>query len=346
MKRASVSDVSRRAGVSTATVSRVLNAPEKVLPETRERVLAAIKELNFVKSAAAFSLKARQSHNVLVVATKIGNIFYSKLFQGVQRRAEESGYSVIITSRDAGYSDPVLERLRTGRVDGVIILDAASLASEEYDFLRSSYQGTPPLVGFSEKPGLLPFPHILVDNFQPSYDLTRYLIDLGHRDIGVVQAPSYLPVRLERLGGFLQAMKDAGLTVREENVFEGGFESDAGHRVARELLGRERRPTAMMCSNDEMAMGMISDLVRAGVRVPDDMSVIGFDDCTLADVYSPPLTTMAQPRERIGREAMDLLLRVMADPNTPSDTIVRLDTVPKFRGSAAPPRKAAEGAPM
>jgi LacI family transcriptional regulator, repressor for deo operon, udp, cdd, tsx, nupC, and nupG len=338
MKRASVSDVSRRAGVSTATVSRVLNDPDKVSETTREKVLAAIKELDFVKSAAAFSLKARRSHNVLVAVNKIGNIFYSKMFQGVQRRAEENGYSVIITSRADGLNHPVLERLRTGRVDGVILLDPMSLAADDLEFLYASYQGTPPIVGFSENPNLLSYPHVFVDNFRPAYELTRHLIDLGHRDIGVVQAPEHLPVRLERLNGFLKAMHDAGLEVREENVFAGGFESDAGHRVAQALLARERMPTAIVCSNDEMAMGMISDLVAVGVRVPEDLSVTGFDDCTLADVYSPPLTTVAQPRERIGAEAMDLLLRILGDPSTPPDTVVTLDTIMCIRGSTAPPR--------
>ncbi len=339
MKRARVTDVSSLAGVSTATVSRVLNDPEKVAEATRDKVLAAIKELNFVKSAAAFSLKAQQSHNVLVVASSIGNSFYSKMFQGVQRRAEENGYSVIITSRTGGPNHPILERLKTGRVDGVIVLDPTTLAAEDFEYLQTTYQGTPPVVGFSEKPGLLPYPHIYVDNFRPAYDLTRYLIELGHRDIGVVQAPSYLPVRLERLGGFLRAMEDSGLAVPKQNIFEGGFESDAGHDVARVLLERGSMPTAIVGSNDEMAMSMISDLVLAGVRVPQDLSVTGFDDCNLADVYSPPLTTVAQPRVRIGEEAMELLLRVLADPATPPDTVVELDTVPRYRGSAAPPRQ-------
>ena len=342
MKRASVTDVSRRAGVSTATVSRVLNAPEKVSEKTRERVLKAIKELSFVKNATAFSLKAQQSHNVLVVVSNVGNIFYSKMFQGVQLRAEDNGYSVIITSRAAGLHMPVLERLRTGRVDGVIALDPAPLADADLEFLEAFYRQTPPIVGFSEKPGLLPYPHILVDNFKPSYELTRYLIDLGHRDIGVVQAPDYLAVRGERLGGFMKAMADAGLDVPDRNIFEGGFESPAGHNVARALLerGRADMPTAMVCSNDEMAMGMISDLVKAGIRVPEDLSVVGFDDCTLADVYSPPLTTVAQPRARIGEEAMDLLLRIMADPATPADTVVTLDTIARMRDSTAAPRSA------
>ncbi len=339
MKRASVTDVSRRAGVSTATVSRVLNDPGKVSEPTREKVLAAIKELDFVKSAAGFSLKARRSHNVLVVVRNIGNIFHSKMFQGVQKRAEENGYSVIITSR-AGPHHPVLERLRTGRVDGVLILDPTIISAKDAAFLSSYYQGTPPIVGFTESPGFLPYPHVFVDNFQPAYELTRHLIELGHRDIGVVQAPRDLPVRHERLNGFMKAMHDAGLAVPEENMFEGGFESDAGHEVARILLERDRIPTAMVCANDEMAMGMISDLVMAGIRVPEDLSVTGFDDCTLADVYSPPLTTMAQPREQIGAEAMDLLLRILGDPTTPPDTVVTLETTPCIRGSTAPPRMA------
>ncbi len=338
MKRASVTDVSRRAGVSTATVSRVLNDPQKVSEETREKVLAAIKDLNFVKSATAFSLKSQQSHNVLVVVSNIGNIFYSKMFQGVQNRAEENGYSVIIASRERGLHHPVLEPLRTGRVDGALILDPTALAAEDLAFIKTAYAETPPLVGFSEKRGFLPFPHVFVDNFQPAYELTRYLVGLGHRDIGVVQAPAHLPVRGERLGGFLAAMRDAGLAVRPENVFEGGFESDSGHRVASALIARADRPTAILCSNDEMAMGMISDLVRAGIGVPEDISATGFDDCTLADVYSPPLTTVAQPRERIGIEAMDLLLRILADPTVPLDTAVALETEMRIRGTTAPPR--------
>ena len=338
MKRASVSDVSRRAGVSTATVSRVLNDPEKVSEATRTKVLDAIKELNFVKSAAAFSLKARQSHNVLVVVSNIGNAFYSKIFQGVQSRAEENGYSIIITSRAGSSSDPVLERLRTGRVDGVIILDSATLADEEFELMRASYQDTPPIVGFSEKAGLVPYPHVLVENVSPSYELTKHLISLGHRDIGVVLGPRDLAVSHERLKGFRMAMEEAGLAVPEHNVFEGGFESTFGHAVAAELLKRGHLPTALVCANDELAMGMISDLAKAGIRVPDDLSVTGFDDCTLADVYAPPLTTMAQPRERIGIETMDLLLRILADPTTPADTVVRLDTIACYRSSTARPR--------
>lgn len=338
MKRARVSDVSRQAGVSTATVSRVLNDPEKVSPETREKVLAAIKALNFVKSATAFSLKARQSHNVLVVVAGIGNIYYSKIFQGVQTRAEENGYNVIITSPKGGQYDSVINRLRTGRVDGVILLDGYFLDPDDFDFLKSLYQGTPPVVGFAEKPGLLPYPHIFIDNFRPTYELARHLIGLGHKTIGFMQAPVNLPVRQERLDGFRKAMTDAGLEVDEQNIFVGGFQPEDGRRVAQALLQRKDRPTAMLCSNDETAMGLISDLVKAGIKVPDDLSVIGFDDCTLADVYSPPLTTMAQPHERIGQEAMDLLLRIIGDGTTPLDTVVPLDTKIRIRNTTAPPR--------
>jgi LacI family repressor for deo operon, udp, cdd, tsx, nupC, and nupG len=338
MKRASVSDVSRRAGVSTATVSRVLNDPDKVLPRTREKVLAAIEELNFVKSATAFSLKAQRSHNVLVVVSDIGNTYYSKLLQSVLIRAEENGYNVIITSRESGQHDTVLDRLRTGRVDGVVFLDGYSLSAEDFAFLRTFYLGTPPIVGFAEKPGLLPYPHVFVDNFTPVYELTRYLIGLGHKRIGFIEAPSRLPVRLERLDGFRQAMCDAGLEICETDILEGGFTSDVGQRVAASLLERGNLPTAVMCSNDDTAMGLISTMVEAGIAVPEALSVVGFDDCTLADVYSPPLTTVAQPREQIGKTAMDILFRIMADVTTPLDTVVTLETEMRIRGSAAPPR--------
>lgn len=337
MKRASVTDVSRLAGVSTATVSRVLNDPEKVLEPTRAKVLAAIEELHFVKSATGFSLKAQQSNNVLVVVSSVGNIYYSEIFEALKIRAEDAGYNIIITSPSGGTRDSVLDRLRTGRVDGVIILDGYTISPEDYDFLTNFYQGTPPIVGFAEKRGILPFPQVFIDNYAAAHQMTRYLIDAGHTHIGHIPGPANYPPSGERLRGFRDAMAASGLSVADDDIFEGGFKSLVGRKAAHALLARTTMPTAIFCANDESAMGLISELVQNGIDVPGRISVAGFDDCSLSDVYSPPLTTLAQPRGAIGTTAMDLLLEVMHNPDAPREKVVVLDVTLMARKTVAPP---------
>lgn len=338
MKRSSVSDVSRRAGVSTATVSRVLNAPERVAEGTRKRVLEAIDELNFVKSAAALSLKSQRSNNVLIVVNGVGNIFYSEIFEGAQRRAEANGYNVIITGiTDEGGHDQILERLRTGRVDGVIMLDGFKFAEADYELLYEIYHGTPPIVGFSEKPEQLHHPHVFIDNCSASYNATRYLIEKGHTKIGHIMGPERLQVTSERLAGFEKAMGEARLEIRRDWILPGRFDPDGGSEAAKKLLALKDMPTAMFCCTDEVAMGLISELARAGVAVPGDLSVMGFDNIALSEVYSPPLTTMAQPRHRIGEATIDLLLGIV-NQRISGNRVVQLDVELIERESVAAPR--------
>lgn len=328
MKRASVSDVSKRAGVSTATVSRVLNSPERVATPTRDRVLEAIQELNFVKSATAFSFKSQTTKNILVAVNNVGNIFYSEIFEGLQRRANAHGYNIIIKSPSLEEgSDPINEALRTGSVDGVITLDDYFPLEDDFALLRKIYQGTPPIVGFAERPDYLPYPHVYVDNRTAAKTLTQHMIDRGHTHIGHLPGPVGKSASSERKAGFLLAMSGAGLTVNPEDIYESGFHRDVGRRVARRLARRQAMPTAVFCANDETAMGFISEMSTLGISVPDDISVVGFDNNSFADVYVPALTTIAQPRGEIGVSAMDLLYDVMTNPRANKNKVVEL----KFR---------------
>jgi len=341
MKRASVSDVSRRAGVSTATVSRVINDPQRVAEKTRAKVLKAIKELDFVKSAAGFSLKSQTSNNVLVVVQNVGNIYYSPIFEGLQHRAETNGYNIIITTPSVSLTEEtVLSRLRTGKVDGIIILDDYTISEADIDNLRRYYQATPPIVGFTEAAGGLPYPHVYINNRTAARTMTRHLIEAGHSHIGHLPGPSGYAVRAERLAGFLDAMREAGLSVADADIYPGGFHRQIGRRVAAEIATRDRpMPTAIFCANDETAMGLICEMARRGIRVPDDLSVVGFDDIILADVYVPPLTTMSQPRSQIGASAMELLLDILRNPAGSAERRVELKTELRVRDSVAPPRR-------
>lgn len=325
MKRHSISDVAKRAGVSTATVSRVINLPDQVAEKTRKRVQIAIEELDYAKSAAAFSLKARKTHNILVSVTNVGSIFWSEVFEGLQMRAEETGYNLVLVSHTPNRgADHILESLRSGRVDGAVVLHSEAISPEVETRIFQLYSGTPPVVGFSEKPGTLRCPHIFINNRAASRTLVRHLIDAGHSRIGHITGPEGLPVTNERLGGFMDEMKAAGLHVRPEDVMKGEFHRDAGRRVARQLARRGDAPTAIFCANDDVAMGLISELWMLGIKVPEDISVVGFDNNALADVYVPPLTTIAQPRHQIGEAAMDLLLDVIADPNSHGRRVIEL----------------------
>jgi len=340
MKRASISDVAHRAGVSTATVSRVLNAPDRVSEKTRERVVAAIAELNFVKSATAFSFKVSQTHNILAMVANIGSIYYSEVFEGMQRKAEEHGYSVIISSTPPGqkFSEDVTDRLRSGRVDGVIVLDGAEILQDDYDTLKKIYSGTPPLVGFSEKRNHLLYPHVLIDNRKASRIITQQLIDAGHKKIGHITAPPDFAVAGEREAGFRLALEAAGLTVDDRFIFKGGFHSPSGRQAVREMLKLEDQPTALFCANDELAMGAIAELHEAGIRVPQDFSIVGYDDIVLAEHYVPALTTMRQPRHDIGAATMALLLDVMRSPEAGDQRVVEKELHLIVRDSVAPPK--------
>lgn len=325
MKRASIGDVARHAGVSTATVSRAINAPESVTEKTRRKVEAAIAALHYVQSETAKNFKKQRSNAVLVVAHDIGNIYYSELFRGIQRRAEASQYSITITNpTPGGTQDVIFAHLRTAKVDGVIILSGYEVAGADLDLLTKLYSGTPPIVGLSEERGYLQIPNILIDNERAGYLAGRHLIEMGHKKIAHAYGPHRAPVRRARANGLRRALIEAGIAPRKEYFFEGGFNSIGGRAAAQSWLSLKDRPTAIFCGNDEAAMGFVSQLSKYGLSVPEAVSVMGFDDIVLAETYVPALTTIHQPKEEMGRQAMGLLLDIIERRNIDAHPVVEL----------------------
>lgn len=312
MKRPSIGDVARQAGVSTATVSRAINAPETVTEKTRRKVNEAVTALHYVQSETARNFKKQRANAVLVVANDIGNIYYSEIFRGIQRRAEASNYSITITNPSpGGTQELILSNLRTAKVDGVIILSGHEITEHDLAFLKKLYAGTPPIVAMCEERGYMRVPHILIDNERAGYVAGRHLIEMGHTRIGHAYGPHRTPVRRARANGLRRAMSEAGIPVNDTWFFEGGFSAIGGRAAAQSFLSLKERPTAIFCANDEAAMGFISQLHRYGVSVPGDLSVMGFDDIVLADTYVPGLTTVHQPKEEMGRHAMNLVLDII-----------------------------------
>lgn len=325
MKRPAIGDVARHAGVSTATVSRALNAPETVTEKTRRKVLEAVDALHYVQSETARNFKMQRANAVLVVAHDIGSIYYSELFRGIQRRAHASNYTISITNPSpGGTQDLILSNLRTAKVDGVIILSGHRITSEDFSLVRKLYSGTPPIVALGEERGDLKVPHILIDNEHAGYIAGRHLIEMGHTSIGHLYGPHNTPVRRARANGLRRALSEAGLGVRPEFFFESGFDSGLGRSAAQTFLSLKERPTAVFCANDLAAMGFMHEVHTYGLRIPEDISVLGFDDIVLADCYIPALSTIHQPKDEIGRRAMNLLLDIIDKRNTEPMPVIEL----------------------
>ncbi|WP_127144978.1 LacI family DNA-binding transcriptional regulator [Pelagibacterium montanilacus] len=336
MKRASIADVARHAGVSTATVSRALNTPDQVTEATLARVEAAIDALDYVRSETARSFKTQRSRMIMVVARNIGNIYYSELFRGVQRRAEALDHEIMIASPMHTSTDALIAaHLRTGRVDGVVVLSGLEASRVNTSVLREHYGGPPPIVGIGEERGHLALPHILVDNERAGYLAGKHLLAMGHTAIAHIPGPEGTPVRRARAGGLVRALAEAGLAPAWPEAFEGGFSIQTGRGAAQTMSARPDRPTAIFCANDEVALGFIAEATRLGIRVPKEVSVVGFDDIVFAEAAIPALTSIRQPREAMGMRAMDLVLALIEGER--AEEMIELPLELVERDSVCPP---------
>jgi LacI family transcriptional regulator, repressor for deo operon, udp, cdd, tsx, nupC, and nupG len=330
---ARIKDVARIANVSTATVSRALATPERVSATTRARVMEAVAKIGYVPNPAARSLRSQRTHMVLVVLPDLGNIFFSKILRGIEEELFNAGYGMIIGNLDG--SPEKEERFAafaaSGQVDGVLLLNG-------HLFRRSrngpSAKASVPLVALCEAIEGADIPQIEVDNRKAAHRMTRYLASLGHRHIGYVCGPGGNVLEKERFRGYREALEDVGAAFDASRVWPGDYTLEAGSLVGRQLIARERRPTAVFCSNDEMAIGLVRTLALAGIRVPQDISVAGFDDIEFAAMANPALTTVRQPRRELGRTGAAVLLDLMQGRSSPSR--IRLETELVARASTAP----------
>jgi len=313
-----IQDVARAAGVSAATVSRVLSAPEKVSETTRERVTAAVLETGYTINQAARSLRMKAARTILMAAPNIGNPYYSTITDAVIGEAAERGYGVLVTSRIG--DDPSLwlrDYLLSTRADGLLLFDGA------LDTNRLHGLSLPLVAAYDE----LPDPKVnsvITDNREAAQRAVEHLIALGHRAIGNIALPPRNQTTSERLIGFRAALSAAGISVREDWLVPGNYDMASGRRAAEHFLTLAERPTAVFCANDEMAIGFIHRMRQAGVHCPADISVIGFDDTAVAEFYDPPLTTMRQPREDIGRMAARTVIDIIEGHTGPDPVHVVL----------------------
>ena len=334
-KRVTRNDVAARAGVPPSTVSYVINnGPRPVSPSARERVLKAISELGYHPSDVARSLRTRRTLTIGLVIPDAANPYYGELARAVEEVSFKNGYTVIL-----GHSSHLLERelryaqvLRSKQVDGAIFHPSTSDLEPIHSLGQAGIQ-----VVVLER--LVPgYPCIVADDERGGYLATRHLLDLGHRRIGCIVRAGDPTTSSARVDGYRTALAEKGLKLDERFIVASEFEYAAGEKAARQLLRLHGRPTAVVAHNDIMAIGAMKAFGDSGLRIPEDVSIVGFDDIALASYAHPPLTTVSNPKDQMGRAAAELLLRLlsheMVDWSNPSPLPVHL----VVRGSTAPPR--------
>jgi LacI family repressor for deo operon, udp, cdd, tsx, nupC, and nupG len=306
---ANIRDIAALAGVSVATVSRALSRPEVVKSETIAKVEAAIKALEYAPNAMASGLRRRKSDTIVIVVPDIHNPFYSAVIQGTQTVASENDYKVLLgeTKNDQVRLDRYTEMLIRKEADGLILLGSL-LPTMVKDGRKTEPSSDFALVFACEYQGNLKWPRAKIDNFRAAMLAVRHLTALGHKIIAKITGPMENPLSSDRLAGFEHALRELKLTVHPELVVSGDFSIQSGYRAMKQILAASEDFTAVFCSNDEMAIGAMRAIDEAGLRVPDDVSVVGFDNIKFAEYASPPLTTIAQPNVEIGETAMALML--------------------------------------
>lgn len=303
-------DVARLASVSQAMVSYVLagKSPISIPEETRQRVLRAVEELGYVPNGTARSLRTRRTSTLGVVVPDITNPFYPAFERGVEVAAEERGYDLIVYNTDGR---PEKERksllsLRQGRVDGLVAIFFHLRAPDLAPLLALGL----PVVRLEPSPAAtrdlsLPLDSLYVDNRAAAREAVEYLFARGHTRIGMVTGA--LGPGEERLAGYRRALAEHGLAAEPGLTAYGEFTLESGYQAMRRLLGLEPRPTAVFAANDMMALGALLAIRDAGLRVPEDLALVGFDDTPATRLVTPPLTTISQFQDRLGRRAAEML---------------------------------------
>lgn len=304
---ATIKDVAKLAGVALSTASYALNGDTKVAEKTRVKVLEAARQLNYRKNGFAMDLKRSRTNTIALILTDLSGPYYSELIRSIQDVALENGYDLIACSSMGGKDSTAVRFLRERRVDGAVVL-AHNMTDEI--LLESAGDRFPIVVmdrGLSGN-GLI---NVRVDGEQGGYTATRYLIDAGHRTIAYISGPSNSSDNILRYQGYLRAMQEAGLEEKAKWRLSGNFVREGGYSATKMMMMQGELPSAVFYANDEMAIGGLKALEEGGLSVPDDLSVIGFDDIQLAEYVRPPLTTIRQPKHEAGSLAGHLLFQML-----------------------------------
>ncbi len=343
-KRPTISDVARQTGVSKATVSAVLNDSDAVGSDTRDRVLAAIESLNYRPTQQSGVRAATRFRSIALVIKEHDNPYYDEVTAGVRAFAETQGYMLFVVSSEGSYSSEkrAVELLREKGVDGLIaapVMDEHADLSHFYELKRRNY----PFV-FLEQVRGVPASLVDLENVSASQKAVEYLFSLGHRRVAHFAGPQYSLHSEERADGVRRAYSSTHLILAPEDIIDAGAHFDDGYRCGRALFesrSPDDRPTAITCYNDLVAMGLIKAIIDLGLKVPEDVSVIGFDDIRFSEIFLVPLTTVRVPKFEMGSHAAQMLIDHIESRQAVPPQRHYLEATLVIRASTGPPSNAA-----
>ncbi|MCB5359900.1 DNA-binding transcriptional regulator CytR [Vibrio lentus] len=332
---ATMKDVAQLAGVSTATVSRALMNPEKVSVSTRKRVETAVLEAGYSPNTLARNLRRNESKTIITIVPDICDPYFSEIIRGIEDAAVENDYLVLLgdSGQQKKRESSFVNLVFTKQADGMLLLGT----DHPFDVSKPEQKNLPPMVMACEFAPELELPTVHIDNLTSAFEAVNYLAQLGHKRIAQISGPTTATLCKFRQQGYQQALRRAGVSMNPAYSTVGDFTFEAGAQAVRQLLALPEQPTAIFCHNDAMAIGAIQEAKKLGLRVPQDLSIVGFDDIQFAQYCDPPLTTISQPRYEIGRQAMLMMLDLLKGNDVQAGSRL-LEAKLVVRGSTAPPR--------
>jgi DNA-binding LacI/PurR family transcriptional regulator len=332
--RPTINDVAARAGVSRQTVSRVVNNKGEISDTTRDRVLAAVEDLGYRPNAAARSMVMGRTCTLGCISPSLTDYTFANIIDSAQAEARSLGYFILTGSAPAVENvEALLEEMLHRQVDGLMVLNPR--ADERYRYLLPLIEEGLAVLYLNSTPQGERVSSVHCDDKEGGYEATRYLIELGHASIATIMGPANEEASDDRLAGYGRALAEAALSYEPDCLVRGDWSATSGYLATRRLLGSGQQFTAVFAQNDQMAVGAIRALREAGRRVPDHVSIVGFDDIPLASYFDPPLTTLRQPMVETGKRAAQLLVETIQEP-TRAPEQVSLPACLIERASCAP----------
>jgi LacI family transcriptional regulator len=302
-------DIAKRLNISVSTVSRAVNGKDRVDPETRKRVLDMVDELNYKPNEVARNLKTNTATTIGVVLPDLTNFFFASVFKGIEEVARKNGYTLLLssTSEDPAFESEYTDIFLQKKVAGLIV---ATLNPKVTFYKEYSARGIP-VVFFDNKPKISEnFDFVSIDNEKAGYQLAEYIISLGHRNVAVIGSPLWEETAAERLDGFKRAFEDKGLQIKDEWIYIGkNSQAEEGYKFVKGLLKSKEKIHAVIAVNNLMIYGAIKAIYEHGLKIPQDISVAGFDTTDLTGILRPQITCIQQPTMEIGKIACDMLLK-------------------------------------
>lgn len=291
------------------TVSKVLRNARDISSETKSRILKISQDMGYVPDSMAQALRTRSTKLLGLVIPSVTNPMFARVVMAVEDRAHELGYDVILahTANDPNRESLMIRRLISRRVEGLLVSPVHRMEPTAGVFEELERQNTPTIILGQKSPFCAAFPNVESDDLVASHTATQHLLDLGHRQITFLAGPSASPSATERLAGYKRALRDAGIDVDDHLVFHAGGTVEEGEKVALQMLNERTQFTAIQAVNDLVAIGAATTLLKQGLSIPKDFSVVGFGNILISEHFRVPITTVRQPKYRLGEAAMDMM---------------------------------------